>query len=33
MAVPYIHKMYSFDLSKEEIGELQDIYIFVKSFF
>jgi diadenosine tetraphosphate (Ap4A) HIT family hydrolase len=25
--------MYSFDLSKEEIGELQDIYIFVKSFF
>lgn len=33
MAVPYEHKLYSTDLSDEELLEMKDIYKFVKEYF
>ncbi len=33
MAVPYEHRVYSTDLTQEELAEFKDIYLFAKNFF
>jgi len=33
MAVPYSHKVFSHELSKEEFAEMSDVQKFIKSFY
>lgn len=33
MAIPYSHKIFSYELSREEFAEMKDVQIFIKDFY